>query len=518
MPCPTNTNAGIDSTQCNNPNFNMSAQAAPQGSTGTWSVINGSANITDVNSPTTSVSVTGSPATLRWTITTPGCPDIFDDVVLTNTSNVTTLSHESFTNSFNTGFSAPINSTFTGAIGTWSAYSSTGRSTIVVNNAHVQSAPYALKIVNYNTNGYAATTSRATSPKVNLTGGNNVEMSFKLYTYSVSNDNTCFTFKVEISNDNGSTWTSALAQTSKQLQNTYGQGTWNTITIAIPNSYYNSNFRYRFIGSQQANCCFDTYLYIDDVKLNSYASCVPCPSSTDAGVDIDNCNDPNFTMSASAAPQGSTGTWTVVSGSATISSPNSPTTTVNVTSSPATLRWTITTPGCPAIFDEVLLTNNSSVVTLSTESFPNSFNTGFSAPINSTFTGSTGTWAAYSTTNRSTIVVNNANYQSAPYAIKIYNSSTSGYAASTARATSPTLNLTSGNNVEMTFRLLTHTVSSSNTCYSFNVEFSSDNGVPGTMFIPELLKNCTIYMVKEHGTLLLYLFLIPIIIQILNTV
>jgi hypothetical protein len=476
LPCPTNTNAGIDSTQCNNPNFNMSAQAAPQGSTGTWSVINGSANITDVNSPTTSVSVTGSPATLRWTITTPGCPDIFDDVVLTNTSNVTTLSHESFTNSFNTGFSAPINSTFTGAIGTWSAYSSTGRSTIVVNNAHVQSAPYALKIVNYNTNGYAATTSRATSPKVNLTGGNNVEMSFKLYTYSVSNDNTCFTFKVEISNDNGSTWTSALAQTSKQLQNTYGQGTWNTITIAIPNSYYNSNFRYRFIGSQQANCCFDTYLYIDDVKLNSYASCVPCPSSTDAGVDIDNCNDPNFTMSASAAPQGSTGTWTVVSGSATISSPNSPTTTVNVTSSPATLRWTITTPGCPAIFDEVLLTNNSSVVTLSTESFPNSFNTGFSAPINSTFTGSTGTWAAYSTTNRSTIVVNNANYQSAPYAIKIYNSSTSGYAASTARATSPTLNLTSGNNVEMTFRLLTHTVSSSNTCYSFNVEFSSDNG------------------------------------------
>lgn len=476
LPCPSSTNAGIDSTQCNNPDFTMAATPAPQGSTGTWSVINGSANISNVNSPTSVITVTGSPATLRWTVSTPGCPDVYDDVVLTNTNNVTTLSYESFTNSFNTGFTAPINTTFTGSTGTWSAYSSTSRSTIVVNNAHVQSAPYALKIVNYNTNGYAATTSRAKSPKINLTGGNNVEMSFKLYTYSVSNSNTCFTFNVEISNDNGTTWTTVLAQTSKQLENTYGQGTWNTITIPIPVSYYNANFRYRYSGVQQANCCYDTYLYIDDIRLNSNTPCVPCPSSTDAGSDITQCNDANFTMSATPAPQGSTGTWSVVSGTATILNANSPTTTVTTTSSPVTLRWTLVTPGCPNVTDDVVLTNNAQVVTLSNESFTNSFNTGFSAPINSTFTGAIGTWGAYSSTSRSTIVVNNAHIQSAPYALKIYSVNTNGYSASTARATSPTVNLTSGSNVEMSFRLYTYAVNANNTGYSFNVEFSSDNG------------------------------------------
>lgn len=476
LPCPSSTNAGIDSTQCNNPDFTMAATPAPQGSTGTWSVINGSANISNVNSPTSVITVTGSPATLRWTVSTPGCPDVYDDVVLTNTNNVTTLSYESFTNSFNTGFTAPINTTFTGSTGTWSAYSSTSRSTIVVNNAHVQSAPYALKIVNYNTNGYAATTSRAKSPKINLTGGNNVEMSFKLYTYSVSNSNTCFTFNVEISNDNGTTWTTVLAQTSKQLENTYGQGTWNTITIPIPVSYYNANFRYRYSGVQQANCCYDTYLYIDDIRLNSNTPCVPCPSSTDAGSDITQCNDANFTMTATPAPQGSTGTWSVVSGTANILNANSPTTTVTTTSSPVTLRWTLVTPGCPNVTDDVVLTNNAQVVTLSNESFTNSFNTGFSAPINSTFTGAIGTWGAYSSTSRSTIVVNNAHIQSAPYALKIYSVNTNGYSASTARATSPTVNLTSGSNVEMSFRLYTYAVNANNTGYSFNVEFSSDNG------------------------------------------
>ena len=481
LPCPTqnDVNAGIDQTNCNNGSFTMSASTVPTGSTGTWSVVSGSATIANVNSPTTTVTVTNSPVTLRWTISTPSCTNVYDDVVLTNTNSVVILSNEAFPNSFNTGFSAPINSTFAGSIGTWSAYSSNGGSTIVVNNANIQSPPYAIKLYNPNTNGGAATTNRATSPTVNLTSGNNVEMTFRLYTYSVSTSNTCFTFNVEFSKDNGSTWSNVLAKTSKQLYDTYGQGTWNTVTISVPALYYNANFKYRLSGVQNANCNFDTYLYIDDILFKSYTPCLPCPTSNDvdAGSDQSNCNNATFTMSGSAVPQGSTGTWSVVSGSATIANVNSPTTTVTVSGSPATLRWTITTPGCSSpVSDDVVLTNNITLVTLSNESFPNGFNTGFSAPINSTFTGSTGTWNAYSSTSRSTIVVYNAVYQTSPWALKIVNYNTNGYAASTASATSPKLNLTSGNNVEMTFRLYTYSVSYNNTCYTLKLEFSKDNG------------------------------------------
>jgi len=478
LPCPETTNAGSEQTNCNNSLFTTNASPAPLGSTGTWSVVSGTATITDINAPITTVTVSSSSATLRWTLTTPGCPSIYDDVVLTNNvTGSTTVSYETFPNGFNTGFSAPINSTFTGSTGTWGAYSTTSRSTVVVYNAVYQTSPYALKLVNYTTQGYAASTSRATSPKVNLTGTNSVDFSFGLYTYSVSASNTCYTFNVEFSNDNGSTWSNVFSATAQDIYNIYGKNTWSTITIPVPASYYNSNFKYRFTGVQAANCNFDTYIYLDNVTIKTYTSCEPCPTETEAGANQSNCNNNTFTMSASPAPTGSTGTWSVMSGAATISNANLPTTNVTVTTSPAMLKWTITTPGCPDIYDSVTLVNNvNTPVTVSNESFPNSFNTGFTAPINTTFTGSAGTWSAYSSTNKSTIVVNNIAYQSAPYGLKILNSNTVGYAASTARATSPTIDLSNGNSVEFSLKLYTHTVSASNTCYTFNVEFSNDNG------------------------------------------
>ncbi|MCZ2222606.1 MAG: choice-of-anchor A family protein [Chitinophagales bacterium] len=478
LPCPESTNAGSEQTNCNNSLFTTNATPAPNGSTGSWSVVSGAATITDINSPITTVTVTNSPVTLRWTITTPGCPDVFDDVVFTN--NITgssIVSQEKFPNCFNTGFSAPINSSFTGSIGTWGAYSTTSRSTVVVYDAVYQSSPYALKLVNYTTQGYAASTSRATSPKVNLTGTNSVDLSFGLYTYSVSANNTCYTFNVEFSNDNGSTWSNVFSATAQEIYNTYGKNTWSTITIPVPQAYYNANFKYRFTGVQSANCNYNTYIYIDNVTIRTYTSCEPCPETTDAGANQSNCNDNQFTMSATPAPNGSTGTWSVMSGAATIDNVNSPTANVTVTTSPAMLKWTITTPGCPDIYDSVTLINNvNTPVTLSQEKFPNSFNTGFSAPINSSFTGSIGTWGAYSSTSRSTIVVNNGAYQSSPYALKIYNVSTQGYAASTARATSPKIDLSTGNSVELSLKLYTYSVSATNTCFTFKIEFSNDNG------------------------------------------
>jgi hypothetical protein len=71
-----------------------------------------------------------------------------------------------------------------------------------------------------------------------------------------------------------------------------------------------------------------------------------------------NCNNSTFTMTQSA-PSVGTGVWTLISGTATITTPSSPTTTLTgvPVSTSATVRWTVTNGTCSA-FDEVTVTNN----------------------------------------------------------------------------------------------------------------------------------------------------------------
>ena len=193
------------------------------------------------------------------------------------------ISWEKFPNTFNTGFGKPINSTFSGSIGTWSAYSNDNKSTIVVNTAYYTSSPSALKLVNFNTSGCGgASTCRATSPTVNLGNlgcVNYVNLSFQLYTYKVVSSNTSLTFYVEVSKDNGTTWNVVYQKTAQQIYAAFGQGTWNALTVAVPSAYHTASFKYRFRGTQNAGCNTDNYLYVDDVKLLSQscttASCGP---------------------------------------------------------------------------------------------------------------------------------------------------------------------------------------------------------------------------------------------------
>ena len=82
----------------------------------------------------------------------------------------TVLATETFPNSFNTGFTKPINSTFTGSTGTWSAYSNTSYGTVAVNSEFFKSSPFALKLVNYISTGCPSVTyTIATSPTTNCT-------------------------------------------------------------------------------------------------------------------------------------------------------------------------------------------------------------------------------------------------------------------------------------------------------------------------------------------------------------
>ena len=83
------------------------------------------------------------------------------------------------------------------------------------------------------------------------------------------------------------------------------------------------------------------------------------PTTSNAGSDQSNCNSGTFTLSGNAPTIG-TGAWSLVSGTATITTPSSRTSTVTgiPAGSSATLRWSISNGTCTASTDDVVLTNN----------------------------------------------------------------------------------------------------------------------------------------------------------------
>ncbi len=78
------SDAGPDQSKCDNGNFTLAGNT-PSAGTGTWSVVSGTASITDPSSPTSGVTGVpiGTSATLRWRIIRPPCDPVDDYVLLT---------------------------------------------------------------------------------------------------------------------------------------------------------------------------------------------------------------------------------------------------------------------------------------------------------------------------------------------------------------------------------------------------------------------------------------------------
>ncbi len=78
----TAPNAGPNQTACGT--LTMAGNTPDVGWTGTWSVVAGTATITSINSPTSTVTgiPAGTCATLRWTFSQVGCVSLTDDVIL----------------------------------------------------------------------------------------------------------------------------------------------------------------------------------------------------------------------------------------------------------------------------------------------------------------------------------------------------------------------------------------------------------------------------------------------------
>jgi hypothetical protein len=135
------------------------------------------------------------------------------------------------------------------------------------------------------------------------------------------------------------TWTDAGPGTATYLPNANAPNA--TVTVTAYGTY-------TFTWTEVNGTCSDD----DFVVVNFYEQPVVSDQPNQA-----QCNDGSFTMTQSPASVG-TGVWTLVAGTATITTPGSPTTTITgvAAGASATVRWTVTNGSCSA-FDEVTVTN-----------------------------------------------------------------------------------------------------------------------------------------------------------------
>lgn len=203
----------------------------------------------------------------------------FKAVTCTNTTNHT----ETFPTKFNTYFTTSLcNKTFIGSSGTWTVNSNAYATMVVTTPYYAPSTTYALKVVNFKTTGCSSGWTKAVSPKVDLSNPccpSELKMNFTLWTYYVvANDNKA-RLEIDFSNNNGATWTEVWSRTSSQLRSSYGANGKTMISLPVPVGYQNANFKYRIRGEMDANDCNYFYVFIDDIKVGSPASCSNSASS-----------------------------------------------------------------------------------------------------------------------------------------------------------------------------------------------------------------------------------------------
>jgi hypothetical protein len=337
---PTVADAGPDQANCGDPNFIMTANTPTVG-TGTWTLISGVAAIVNPSSPTSDINgvAPGTSAVLRWTISNGVCPDAWDEVTVQNDVAPTTSAAGPDqvlcnTSSFNMAANTPED-----GVGAWSIISGTATITI------------------------------PSSPTTTVTGvapGTNVVLRWTINTACGSSSD-----DVLIQNDELPTVANAGPDIT-QCDNTdftmagnaatVGTGLWTlisgTATITTPSSptttvtglVAGTSATLRWTVSN--GVCADTW---DEITIQNDEQV----TTANAGTDQDICNNADFTMAANTPVVG-TGTWTLISGTATINSVNSPSTTITGVPSmtSATLRWTIDNGVCTS-FDEITLVNSN---------------------------------------------------------------------------------------------------------------------------------------------------------------
>ncbi|WP_217607053.1 gliding motility-associated C-terminal domain-containing protein [Chitinophaga sp. GbtcB8] len=340
---PTIAAAGADQKLCNVTSFTLAGNTPTVGK-GVWTKIYGNPVIANPNSPTSTITVAaGDSVILRWTISNGNCPPSTDDVTL--------VSYKTAAPALAGPDQKMCNVTsFTLAANTPSVPTAKGRWSII-----------------YGTPVIANLTSPTTT--ITVVPGDSV-----ILRWTITNG-TCPATSDDVVLVSYRQPTIAAAGADQKLCNvtsftlagntpTVGTGRWTVIygtaTIAAPTSPTSTvtvaagdSVILRWTISN--GVCPATS---DDVVLVNYRT----PAMANAGPDQDMCsNTTSFTMRANApGVTGAVGTWTIVSGTATIADIHNPTTTVTVAvGNTVTLRWTITNGTCAMSNDDVVIANRN---------------------------------------------------------------------------------------------------------------------------------------------------------------
>ncbi|MFN5786034.1 MAG: beta strand repeat-containing protein, partial [Flavobacteriia bacterium] len=310
----------------------------PSTGTGLWSIVSGGTGTFSSASSGTSTFTANAYGTyvLRWTISNGTCAASTADVTVNYYQTPTTATVGSTQNicgslvSASLGGNTPSSGTglwsiVSGGTGTFSSASS-GTSTFTAN-------AYGTYVLRWTiSNGTCAASTADVTVNYYQTPT----------TVSVSPTTGTYCGTVTLIAANGNDGTIYFQGTNANGTSTATPSTSEVITTS--GTYY--------FNALNANGCWSN-------SGSAVITITPATITSNAGSDQTQCGNGSFTL-AGNAPTSGTGLWSITSGTASISSPSSPTSAVTgvPAGTSATLRWTVTDGPC-LIFDEVILTNNS---------------------------------------------------------------------------------------------------------------------------------------------------------------
>jgi hypothetical protein len=350
-------NAGADITQCENGAFQLTGNTPTSGQTSSWSVVSGTVyNNTNWSDPAIIVSLpAGNTATLRYSVVNGLCTST-DDILLTNNTGCSTscvnpingngdLETEGNATNFNLSFNSTPALLVTSTIAP--SYWSERYGGNATNTSSFYGAFYLKKtgasgdpksgthMIYLNGGGFCLS---ALGLNANLQCGKTYKFTAWIAAYTNGSTQYDSPFALEHAAASSTTNTNKVVELLAPKSASWNDLNWQRyeFTVTIPdNNFTWGDF---YFTSEDAT----KGIVIDDVCITEVSS----GSTAIAGLDQFGCTN-SFVLGATAAASGYTGTWSVNSGSATLSSTSSLTPTVTINSgSAASLKWTVSNGGC----------------------------------------------------------------------------------------------------------------------------------------------------------------------------
>lgn len=329
----TAANAGADQVLCST--TATLAGNAPLTGGGTWTLVSGTGTITSPTTPNSGITSLGvGPNVFRWTLLNGGCADSQDEVTITGQSSSVIPTGITGTTSICNGASTTLSVTGgslgTGAVAEWFTGSCNGTSAGTGSSINVSPTSNTTYFVRYN--GTCNTTN--------------------CIAQSVTVDQ--FTASAAGSDQTVCATTATLAGNAP----TTGGGTWTLVsgsgTITTPSSPTSgitalgvgpNVFRWTLLNGG----CTDSQ---DEVTITGEQA-----TTSAAGTDQTVCSS-SATLAGNTPVTGN-GTWTLISGSGTITVPTSPTSSVTSLGLGANqFRWTLPNGSCTDSQDDVIITSH----------------------------------------------------------------------------------------------------------------------------------------------------------------